>query len=81
MGINISQFDTVAECLTDKCSDFTGFYINKQFKHRLQCKHACHKVNEKILEEVGSPNIILSAPTSTNRCKNVRLGKAMAQAE
>ncbi|HEY7573307.1 MAG TPA: hypothetical protein VH796_18250 [Nitrososphaeraceae archaeon] len=56
------------ECLTEKCSDCTGFYVNKAFNHRLQCMHECHKINEKVLEQVGHPesNANLRAPHSLN---------------
>lgn len=48
--------DTVAECLTEKCSDCTGFYVNRLFNHRLQCMHECHRTKEKVLARVGGPD-------------------------
>jgi hypothetical protein len=46
--------DSVQECLTEKCSDCTGFYINKTFNRRLQCKHGCHEANERPFKHNGS---------------------------
>lgn len=31
----------VTKCLTDKCGDCTGSYVNKIFEHRLICKCPC----------------------------------------
>lgn len=68
MSNNILQIDTVVECLTERCSDCTGFYVNRLFNHRLQCMHGCHKIEEKALEEVGQPesNTSLRAPDPLN---------------
>jgi hypothetical protein len=65
---NFEEIDMVAECLTEKCSDCTGFYINRLFRHRLQCSHGCHKIKETVLEEVGNPesNTSLRAPDPLN---------------
>lgn len=46
--------DSVQECLTEKCSDCTGFYINRTFNRRLQCKHGCHRVNERPFKHIWS---------------------------
>lgn len=56
MGDNTNKIDTVAECLTEKCCDCTGFYVNKLFSHRLQCIHGCHRTKEKVLAWVGGPD-------------------------
>lgn len=31
----------VTKCLTEKCADCTGSYVNKIFEHRLICKCPC----------------------------------------
>ncbi|MGA9845178.1 MAG: hypothetical protein WBQ25_22980 [Nitrososphaeraceae archaeon] len=68
MANSIVQIDTVAECLTERCSDCTGFYVNRLFNHRLQCMHGCHKIKEEMLEQVDQPasNIIPSTSASMN---------------
>lgn len=55
MQNNFEEIDTVAECLTEKCSDCTGFYINRLFRQHLQCMHECHKSKAMMLEQVGGP--------------------------
>jgi hypothetical protein len=62
------QIDTVIECLTQKCSDCTGFYINRVFNHRLRCMHRCHRIKDKVLEGVSQPesNTTLRVPLTLN---------------
>lgn len=35
--------DIVTDCLTKNCKECTGSYVNKILKHRLICKHYCHR--------------------------------------
>ena len=72
MQNNLEEKDTVAECLTEKCSDCTGFYINRLFQHHLQCMHGCHKIKAMMLEQVGHPgsNINLGTPSSVKGEEN-----------
>jgi predicted GNAT family acetyltransferase len=65
---NFVAIDSIAECLTEKCSDGTGFYVNRLFNHRLQCLHVCHKIKEKALEKVDRPtsNADLCTPLALN---------------
>jgi len=56
MQNSFEEIDTVAECLTERCSDCTGFYVNRLFQHHLQCMHECHKIKDKALEKVDRPN-------------------------
>jgi hypothetical protein len=66
MRASSEVIDTVAECLTEKCSDCTGFYINRLFQHHLQCMHGCHKLKAMMLGQVGhqESNINLHTPSS-----------------
>ena len=68
MTNNFVPIDSIAECLTERCSDCTGFYVNRLFNHRLQCLHVCHKIKDKALEKVDRPNsnAILRAPLTLN---------------
>jgi hypothetical protein len=63
---NTDRIDTVVECLTEKCSDCTGFYINRLFQHHLQCMHGCHKLKAMMLGQVGHPESNISLHTSSS---------------
>jgi hypothetical protein len=68
MQDNIEVIDTVEECLTDRCSDCTGFYVNKLFQHHLKCIHGCHRLKNTMLGQVDPqiPNINQHALYSLN---------------
>lgn len=81
MQNSFEEIDTVAECLTEKCSDCTGFYVNRLFQHHLQCMHECHRIKDKVLAWVGGPasNTKLRVPDSpyhTNKENDTKYGFA-----
>ena len=41
----------ITECLTEKCTDCSGSYVNKLIGYELQCKCECH--SKKTLEHSG----------------------------
>lgn len=41
------ETDTILECLTDKCQDCTGSYINRVLGHKLTCICECHKLKNE----------------------------------
>ena len=44
-----AQTDSITECLTQKCADCHGSYINKFTDYKLECECKCH--NKKTLEQ------------------------------
>jgi hypothetical protein len=44
-----AKVDRITECLTNRCIDCSGSYVNKLIGYKLECKCKCH--NKKILEQ------------------------------
>jgi hypothetical protein len=44
-----SRANLITKCLTQRCIDCSGSYVNKLIGYKLQCKCKCH--NKKTLEQ------------------------------
>jgi hypothetical protein len=58
--------DIVTYCLTGKCVECTGSYVNKILNHRLLCNCDCH-TKEKALHNIATQRNIYLPTTLTSR--------------
>jgi hypothetical protein len=64
--------DVITCCLTGKCADCTGSYVNKILSHRLLCNCGCHKKEKALQNVAGHPG-----PTTIPTTRMSKDGQAM----
>jgi hypothetical protein len=63
LGNRDFQTDVITYCLTGKCAECTGSYVNRILNHRLLCNCGCHKKEKALYGVAGQPELNTESTT------------------